>query len=389
MDNAHSHLASVQGVPGEEPSAERGRILGIDVGGTFTDLCAHDPATGELLYHKRPSTPDRPAAAILAGISELCQQHGLDPRCFGRIAHGSTVATNALIQARGGRVALVMTAGFRDLLEIGRQVRPKIYDLQADYPLPIVPRSLRFEIAERVTRGGRIINPLGEEEIARVVELVKRAEPGAVAVCLLFSYVMPDHEKRLGAALKRALPGVEISLSCEVQPEFREYERLSTTVLNAYLQPVMSDYLSELERGAASLAGEAPLGINQSSGGLITASRARLFPIRTALSGPAAGVAGAVHIARAAGEQNIITLDIGGTSSDVALIRGYRVGMVHQRWIEGYPARLPSVDIDAIGAGGGSIAWVDTDGLLKVGPQSAGGLSRPGLLRARGAARRP
>lgn len=352
-------------------------VIGIDVGGTFTDLCAHDPTTGAILYHKRPSTPARPADAILEGLEELCRQYGIDPAGLQRIAHGTTVGTNALIQGRGGRVALIVTKGFRDLLEIGRQVRPKIYDLQADHPAPLVPRHLRFEIDERITAGGRVERELADAEIERVVEDVRRAEPDAVAVCLLFSYIDDSHERRLGEALRRAMPQVDISLSCEVRPEFREYERLSTTVLNAYLQPVMSGYLTALETGARKMAPEAALGINQSSGGLISAERARRFPIRTSVSGPAAGVAGALEIARQAGEPDIITLDIGGTSSDVSLIRGMRPRTIHERWIEGYPARLTSIDIDAIGAGGGSIAWVDVDGLLKVGPQSAGAYPGP------------
>ncbi|WP_332461240.1 hydantoinase/oxoprolinase family protein [Acuticoccus mangrovi] len=351
--------------------------LGIDVGGTFTDVCAYEPATGLTHYHKRPSTPQNPAEAILAGIAELCEATGLHPRDIGRIAHGTTVATNALIEQRPCRVALVTTEGFRDLLEIGRQVRPSIYDLQKDNPPPLVPRHLRFEVAERVTRGGRIVRPLEAEEVDRVAAAVAAAEPDAVAVCLLFSYLTDAHEQRLGEALRRAMPGIEISLSCEVRPEFREYERLSTTVLNAYLQPIMSAYLGRLESGIAEAVGPVPLGINQSSGGLISAARARTFPIRTALSGPAAGVAGAVHLTRQIGEPNAITLDIGGTSSDVALLRGFAANTVHERWVEGYPVRMPSVDIDAIGAGGGSIAWVDTDGLVKVGPRSAGAVPGP------------
>ncbi|PTQ75305.1 hydantoinase/oxoprolinase family protein [Celeribacter persicus] len=351
--------------------------LGIDVGGTFTDLCAHNPDEGRTCYHKRPSTPHNPSQAILAGIMELCEKFGLDPMAFDRIAHGTTVATNALIENKGGRVSLIVTKGFRDLLEIGRQVRPEIYDLQKDFPMPLVPRERRFEVTERITRGGRIVTPLGAEEIARVVTEVAASKPDAVAVCLLFSHLDPSHEQALGAALKAAMPGVPVSLSSEVRPEFREYERLSTTVLNACLQPVLDAYLESLETGVRDLAGETPLGINQSSGGLITAARAREFPIRTALSGPAAGVAGAVHELKAAGEPAAISLDIGGTSSDVALIWEYQTRTVNERWVEGYPVRMPSVDIDAIGAGGGSIAWVDSDGLLKVGPQSAGAFPGP------------
>lgn len=352
-------------------------VVGIDVGGTFTDFCAHDPVSGRTVYHKRPSTPAQPADAILEGLDELCALHGINPADLRRITHGTTVGTNALIQGRGGRVALIVTEGFRDLLEIGRQTRPRIYDLQTDHPPPLVPRHLRFEVAERITAGGRIERPLTDAEIDRVVAAVAATKPDAVAVCLLFSFLDDRHEQRLGDALRAAMPQVELSLSCAVRPEFREYERLSTTVLNAYLQPVMAAYLSALERGVAARAPQATLGVNQSSGGLISSPRARRFPIRTSLSGPAAGVSGALQIAEAAGIRDVITLDIGGTSSDVSLIRNLVPRTVYERWVEGYPARMTSVDIEAIGAGGGSIAWVDRDGLLKVGPRSAGAYPGP------------
>lgn len=360
-----------------EELPEMTRVIGVDVGGTFTDICAHDPVTGKTAYFKLPSTTGRSDEAIIDGIQMICEREGKRPSDYHRVAHGTTVATNALIEKRGGRVVLLVTEGFRDLLEIGRQTRPKIYDLQAEHPPAIVSRERRLEVRERVTRGGAVLVPLSDVEVQRVVEQVAAAQPDAVAVCLLFSFIRPDHELRLGKALRERIPNVPVSLSCEVRPEFREYERLSTTVLNAYLQPVMFNYLTRLESGIERIGEGAALGINQSSGGLISAARARAFPIRTALSGPAAGVAAAIQLAKQAGERNVITLDIGGTSSDVALISDFNVGTVHERRIEGYPARLTSVDIDAIGAGGGSVAWVDTDGLLKVGPESAGAYPGP------------
>lgn len=351
--------------------------VGVDVGGTFTDFYAHRPEDGLTVYHKRPSTPSDPAEAIIAGLGELCDRNGIDPADIERLAHGTTVATNALIQHRGARVALIVTEGFRDLLEIGRQVRPLIYDMQVDHPPPLVPRHLRFEVKERVTRGGEVLVPLGPDEPRRLVEQVRAAKVDAVAVCLLFSFAAPEHEQVIAHALKQTLPEVRVSVSSEVQPEFREYERLSTTVMNAYLQPVMADYLTALENWITARSPGVRLGINQSSGGLISAPRARLLPIRTALSGPAAGVAGAIETARQADEPNVITLDIGGTSSDVCLIRDGTAEITHERWIEGYPVRLAAVDINAVGAGGGSIAWMDGDGLLKVGPQSAGAVPGP------------
>jgi len=359
-------------------------IVGVDVGGTFTDFTARNSETGCTHIHKRPSTPSNPAEAILAGLHELCERERINPAEIARLSHGTTVATNALIQHSGGKLALIVTKGFRDLLEIGRQVRPLIYDFQADHPPALVPRPRRFEAAERVTRGGEVIQPLEDDEIVRLVEQIRKADVDAVAVCLLFSFAHADHERRIGAAIRTALPHVLVSLSHEVQPEFREYERLSTSVLNAYLQPVMADYLTALETHLHRLAPDCRLGVNQSSSGLISVARARDFPIRTALSGPAAGISGAIDIAQRAGEPDVITLDMGGTSADVALIRNYTADMTHERWVEGYPARLPAIDIQAVGAGGGSIAWRDADGLLKVGPESAGAVPGPACYRRGG-----
>jgi len=358
--------------------------IGVDVGGTFTDFTARNDETGRTHVHKRPSTPTNPAKAILAGLGELCSVSSIPEEEIARLCHGTTVATNALIQNKGGKLALIVTKGFRDLLEIGRQVRPKIYDFQVDHPPALVPRPRRFEADERITRDGEVMKAIEDAEIDRLIEQVREADVDAVAVCLLFAFACPDHEQRIGRALRAAFPDMYISLSHEVQPEFREYERLSTSVLNAYLQPVMAEYLTTLETHLSEVASHSRLGVNQSSGGLISVDRARRFPIRTALSGPAAGISGAIDIARRAGEPDIITLDMGGTSADVALIRNYAADMTRDRWIEGYPVRLSAIDIHAVGAGGGSIAWRDSDGLLKVGPQSAGAVPGPACYRRGG-----
>ena len=349
--------------------------IGVDVGGTFTDFHARDEASGATRLHKRPSTPGNPAEAVLDGLGELGREIALD--ALARFSHGTTVATNALIQRRGGKVALIVTKGFRDLIEIGRQTRPRMFDFQADHPPPLVPRERRFELDERITAGGRVVRPLDPASLAAAVEGVRASGADACAVCLLFSFLDPAHEQRVGAALRAAMPELNVSLSCEVQPEFREYERLSTTVLNAYLQSVMARYLADLEREVGRRAPGAAIGINQSSGGLMSIARARAFPVRTALSGPAAGAMGALHMARLSAVRDVITLDMGGTSADVALIRGLEPTIGHERWIEGYPARMPAIDINAVGAGGGSIAWFERDGLLKVGPRSAGALPGP------------
>jgi N-methylhydantoinase A len=346
--------------------------IGVDVGGTFTDFYAFNDATGEVVLHKTPSTPANPAIAMLEGLQSLVANHELPADAISRLAHGTTVATNALIQKRGGRLTLITTKGFSDLIEIGRQIRPKLYDFQTDYPPPLVPRQNRIEVDERITAGGIVINALERKEIERVVSAVKALSPDACAICLLFSFANPLHEKQLADAVLQAIPNMPLSISSEVHSEFREYERLSTTVLNAYLHSVMDKYLFSLQSGMQKLAPQALIGVNQSSGGLMSVDRARRFPIRTALSGPAAGVIGAIHTARLSNAPNIISLDMGGTSADVSLIREFEAGVEYNRWIEGYPVRLASIDITAVGAGGGSIAWFDRDGLMKVGPQSAG-----------------
>jgi N-methylhydantoinase A len=350
--------------------------IGVDVGGTFTDFFACDSASDKVILHKVASTPQSPCRAIIAGLDDLAQRFDIDMTCLARLSHGTTVATNALIERRGGKVALIVTQGFRDLIEIGRQIRPRVFDLQVDYPAALVPRGLRFEAPERVTADGTVARELTAGGIGGLLQAIGASQADAVAVCLLFAFVNPRHEQQIRDALASAFPGMSLSISSEVQPEFREYERLSTTVLNAYLQPVMAQYLGDLAERIATSAPKAAVGINQSSGGLMSLEQARRFPVRTALSGPAAGVVGAIHTARLAGVADVISLDMGGTSADVSLIRSYQVGTTLNRWIEGYPARLPAVDINVIGAGGGSIGWFDRDGLLKVGPRSAG--AQPG-----------
>jgi N-methylhydantoinase A len=351
-------------------------IIGVDVGGTFTDFCVLESHTSAIHVHKTPSTPEQPARAIVEGLGALCAEHNIDVADIARLSHGTTVATNALLQRRGATVAVITTQGFQDLLEIGRQTRPHMFSLQLDHPTPLVPRERHFELAERITATGAVLRALTPEAVCDAVEQVQASGAEACAVCLLFSFVNPEHEHALARALE-AVPGLHVSLSSEVRPEFREYERLSTTVLNAYLQPIIADYLHDLERDLKLALPSAALGINQSSGGLMSIDRARRFPIRTALSGPAAGTVGAVYTARQAWRPDVITLDMGGTSADVALVRGYETGTQYDREVGGFPVRLPMVDIHTVGAGGGSIAWLDRDGLLKVGPLSAGAAPGP------------
>jgi len=354
-----------------------GWLIGVDVGGTFTDLFAFEPESRRIVVHKVPSTPADPSEAIVAGLEELSRRHGVDLGGMARFAHGTTVATNALIQRRGGRLALITTKGFRDLLEIGRQIRPRVYDIQTDYPPPLIPRERRLEVEERVGSRGEVLGELLDAEAERVAAEVARLDVDGVAICLLFSFLNPEHEQQVAEAIRRVKPELLLSISSDVQPEFREYERLSTTVLNAYLQPQVTRYMERLGAAVGKLTPGAAIGINQSSGGLMSIDRASRFPVRTALSGPAAGVVGAAHVARLSGHPDIITFDMGGTSTDVCLVRGAKAEMSFGREVAGFPVRMPAIDIHTIGAGGGSIAHFGPDGLLKVGPESAGAVPGP------------
>ena len=346
--------------------------IGVDVGGTFTDFFALNEITGAIEVGKTPSTPDNPAIAVVSGLSALAQRHHIDLAKVTRLSHGTTVGTNALIQRRGGKVVMITTRGFRDLLEIGRQTRPHMFDLFADHPPALVPRDLRLELNERMDAEGNVLSAPSSDDLQTLARAIKDIDAQSCAICFLFGFRNGAHEREVARALREAGVDIELSLSSQVQPEFREYERFSTTVLNAYLQPVMNEYILTLESEITETTPNATLGINQSSGGLMTAERARALPVRTALSGPAAGAVGAIHVAHSAGKPNVITLDMGGTSADVALIRNYRADISFDRDVAGFPIRLPAVDIETVGAGGGSIAWFDRDGLLKVGPISAG-----------------
>ncbi|MDP0926709.1 hydantoinase/oxoprolinase family protein [Paracoccus onubensis] len=353
-------------------------VIGVDVGGTFTDFSARQLSTGLSVLHKRPSTPHDPSEAILNGLRELQEKAEIAGDDIARFAHGTTVATNALLQRKGPKTGLVTTRGFRDLLEIGRQVRPAIYDLQTDAPPPLVDREHRLEISERIGPKGEAIIELTDAEIdAIVAKLGPMTDVESLAVCLIFSFLNPAHEERIAAALRNAYPDLCVSISSEVHPEFREYERFSTTVINAFLQPEVGRYMDRLSSAIQKVAPKAALGIFQSAGGLMSIEQASRFPVRTALSGPAAGAVGAAAAAGMSGIRNIITLDIGGTSTDVALIQDGKVETSNLRDIAGFRIRLPTVDIHTVGAGGGSIAHLGADGLLKVGPMSAGAVPGP------------
>ena len=332
-------------------------VVGIDVGGTFTDIAIFED--GRLNVHKLPSTPDDPSRGILQGVAET----GITEADF---VHGSTVSTNALLEGKGGRTALVTTQGFEDVLEIGRQARSELYDLNMDRAPALAPRELRFGLPERVDHTGNIVEDLTHSAIETLVGLLQVAQVDAVAVSFLFSFLNSAHEEMLMAALQR-LPGPPfISISSRVLPEFREYERTSTVVVNAYVGRMMERYLGRLEKSLSQ-----GLRIMQSSGGSITARLASEQPVRTILSGPAGGVVGAFYTGVQAGYPDIITLDMGGTSTDVSLCPG-RIKETTGSSVGGYPISVPMIEIHTVGAGGGSIARLDSGGALTVGPQSAG-----------------
>ena len=352
--------------------------IGVDVGGTFTDFAVSIPEKNIQLLYKLPSTPERPDDAIIQGLNHFLTTHNLEPKEIVRFGHGTTVGTNALIQRRVGKVAMVTSRGFKDLLEIGRQTRPKVYDMHQDFPKPLVPRWLRYEVSERMRADGVVHTPLDEPELKEIANILREEQIDCIAVCFLHSHAFPEHEERAAEVLRQNMSGdVSIMTSSMVYPEFREYERFSTTVLNAALLTVMSAYLDRLTKNVAKTGVEAEPTISQSGGGLMSAAYSRQYPIRSALSGPAAGVLGAAYRAKATQEPNIITLDIGGTSADVSLLADGEPSVVHSRRLAGFPLRLPALDVNAVGAGGGSIAWIDRDGLLKVGPESAGAVPGP------------
>ncbi|MBN8637220.1 MAG: hydantoinase/oxoprolinase family protein [Anaerolineae bacterium] len=336
-------------------------IIGVDIGGTFTDLVLSDGQS--LKIHKLLSTPGKPAQAMLDGLRQM----GGDLTAFQRIGHGSTVATNAILERKGARCALITTAGFRDLLLIGRQNRPVLYDLHPHIAPPLIEHT--FEVPERLDHTGTILTPLDLDALDQALDAIAALGVEAVAVSLLYSYVNPIHEQQIRARIiaRGQMTEDQIALSSDVLPEFREYERTSTAALEAYVRPVMSRYLGELERALP----PNTLSVMKSDGGVISARTASKQAILTALSGPAAGVIGAFHLASLAGYTDIITLDMGGTSTDVALCPGIPIRRADSE-IDGLPLRTRVIDIETVGAGGGSIARLDSGGVLHVGPESAG-----------------
>jgi N-methylhydantoinase A/oxoprolinase/acetone carboxylase beta subunit len=359
------------------PSPANSVDIGVDIGGTFTDIvcrCAGEP----MRTLKIPTTRGDPSLAVLNAITHLSRDLGVAASDIARFLHGTTIATNAVLERKGAKIGLITSEGFRDILEIGYQLRQDLHRIMLEPVTPVflAPGALRKEAREQVSAQGEIVVPLDEVSVQRAAAELVADGVQAIAVCYLFSFLHSAHEQRTRELIEAAHPGILVSLSSEVDPTFREYERTVVTAFDAYMKPVVGRYLEHLEDGLRAAHVVAPLQIMQSRGGLSGTSVARRRPVRLFLSGPAAGVIGGAIVGRSSGHRDLITIDVGGTSSDIALVEGGEPVIRAQGGIAGFPVRVPMVDVNAIGAGGGSIAWIDGAGGLRVGPHSAG--SDPG-----------
>ena len=359
--------------------------LGVDIGGTFTDIALIDEATGQIYTGKVSSTPQDPSGGFMEAVQRLLAKQQIAAQDVAYIVHGTTVATNAIIEGKVAPTGFITTEGFRDMLEIARQIRPTLYDLQFEKPRPLVPRHRCFGVPERLDAQGQVLAPLDEDALRQVANKLRDEGVESIAVCFLHAYANPTHERRAGEIIAEVFPEAVVSLSAEVAPEFREYLRASTTVINSCIRPVVARYLQRIEDRLAQAGIAAELLVMQSSGGVYTFAAARQKPVYMVESGPAAGVIAAAHLGQAQGYDQVISFDMGGTTAKAGLIQGgtpnvtkdYEVGTTAQSGVgatrgAGYPIRTPVIDLVEIGAGGGSIAWVDPGGILRVGPQSAG-----------------
>jgi N-methylhydantoinase A len=348
--------------------------IGIDVGGTFTDATLIDSATGRLYSAKAFTTPKDRSLGVIEAIRAVIAESGIDSARVAEVVHGSTTGTNALIERTGAKTGLLVTAGFRDVLEIGRVMRPMegVYDISVDRPAPLVPRHLCLEARERIGPHGEVIVALDEESIEQACDVFAKYDVEAVAICFLFSFLNPKHEICAAAIVARRLPGIAVSQSQVINPEYREYERASTTVMNSYLTPVMNSYLDRLKPRIDDVLKSAKLFIIQANGGATTVANARRRAVATVNSGPAGGVVAAAWYGRAHGRDRIVSVDMGGTSFDIGLVEHGASQVTTEGNFQGLPVKLPIIDLHIIGAGGGSIAWIDAGGALNVGPRSAG-----------------
>ncbi len=351
-------------------------MIGVDVGGTFVDIALLNVEKEEFVTLKVFSRAGDPSKAILEGIKEILKANKVDHNQVTYLAHGTTIATNALLERKGAKTALITTKGFKDILEIGDQTRPSLYNYFKQKPKMLMPSGWRCEVNERLYYNGDISIPLDEKEVARIVEMLKDKGAEAIAVCTLFSFINPVHEEKIEKIIHEIFPEAYVTVSHKLLSEFREYPRMSTTVLNAYLGPVMWKYINNFNKSIRAMGIKVEPFVTQSNGSIISISETINSPIRTALSGPSAGVVAANYIADLCNVKNIITFDMGGTSTDVSLIEVGEHILSTNRYINGFPVKIPMIDIKTVGAGGGSIAWLDDGDALKVGPRSAG--AQPG-----------
>lgn len=371
--------------------------VGVDVGGTFTDLVLISP-NGSTFTRKVLSSTGDYARAILEGVAELLRDAGLHAEDVAEVLHGTTVATNAILERRGARTGLLATSGFRDVLEIGRLRLARLYDLDFERPAPLVPRHLRREVVERLAADGEVLRPLDVASVEAAVDLLAQAGVDSIAVSLLHAYVDDRHERAVGEIVRRRMPGVSLTLSSELLPEMREFERTSTAAANAYVMPAIDAYLGRLEAGLGDLGLRAPVLVMQSNGGVMTSTEARRRPVQIIESGPAAGVIATASLGRRIGVANLISVDMGGTTAKASVVEGYRItkagefevgGTVSQgsrlNRGSGFLLRIPAIDIAEIGAGGGSIVHVDAAGQLHIGPRSAGAVPGPACYGGGGA----
>ena len=353
------------------------RRIGVDVGGTFTDLIYIDDEAGQVIVHKTPSTPSDPSLGTVQGISELCEMAGIEPSQLDQVFHGTTVATNIVIEHNGAKVGMITTKGYRDILHIARHKKPMNFSLWQNLPWqaqPIVRRRFRLTVDERIDKNGDVLIPLDDDEVRAQVRRLKREKVEAVSVCLLFSFLNPEHEKRVAAIVREEFPEAFLSVSSEVIPQYREYERFSTVGLNAYVGPKVSNYIGRFDAALRKMKVRSGIHLMTSAAGVATPEGAMEKPVNLLMSGPIAGVVGGIWTGRQSNETNVITLDVGGTSADIGLAQDGKLRMKHllDTKVGPYQAMIPMVDVDTIGAGGGSIAYIDPGGIFRVGPRSAG-----------------
>lgn len=358
-------------------------LIGADVGGTFTDIVLTDTDTDQILTHKVSSTPDDPSVGVLQGVTEICRRADVTLGDIDHVFHGTTVATNAVLQYRGAKTGMITTRGFRDIIHIGRHQRPHHYSIMQDIPWqnrPLVKRRHRKVVTERLgAPRGEVIVPLDEDDVRQATRELADAGVEAIAICFLFSYLNPEHEQRAKAIVEKICPDVFVTCSHEVSPQFREFERFTTVAMNAFIGPSVRDYVGRLAEGLTSEGFGGEVHIMRSNGGVASVKTVSDLPVYTLMSGLAAGVLGGAWVGEQTGRKNVITLDIGGTSADIGVVTNGRFAEASARdtFVAGYPILVPMIDLHTIGAGGGSIAYVDDAGAFKVGPQSAGAVPGP------------